>query len=279
MDDGWHCHTCGVAAPKIGSFLSLCAETTANRGGFRPEYFERLAEVEEHNFWFRARNRLIAWAAAPYLRPGTHFCEIGCGTGFVLSGLARTFPTARFSATEIYADALTFASSRVPAASLYQMDARRIPFADEFDVVGVFDVLEHIEEDERVLLEIHRALVAQGRLIITVPQHPFMWSQQDEHACHVRRYRAQEISQKLEAAGFTVKLTTSFVSLLFPLMYMTRLRQRVSDADYDMTADLRLGRLTNGVLERTMAIEAALIRQGLRFPFGGSLLVVAQKRD
>jgi SAM-dependent methyltransferase len=248
-------------------------------GGFRPEYFERLAEVEENNFWFRARNRLIAWAAAPFLQHNAHFCEIGCGTGFVLSGIARRFPAAQLSATEIYADALAFASRRVPNAALYQMDARRIPFDAEFDVVGAFDVLEHIEEDKRVLSEIHRSLVSRGRLIVTVPQHPFMWSQQDEHACHVRRYRAREIRQKMEAAGFVVQLTTSFVSLLFPLMYLTRRRPRVSDADYDMTADLRLGRLTNAILEGTMAVEGALIRLGLRFPFGGSLLVVAQKID
>lgn len=278
-NDGWYCHTCGATPPLVDGFLSLCPGTSTDNGGFRPEYFQRLAAVEEGNFWFRARNRLIAWAASPYLNRKAHFCEIGCGTGYVLSGLARTFPEARLSATEIYADALAFASRRVPNASLYQMDARRIPFVGEFDVMGCFDVLEHIEEDERVLREIQRALAPQGRLIVTVPQHPFMWSQQDEHACHVRRYRAREIRQKLEAAGFAVQLVTSFVSLLFPLMYITRRRPRVNDADYDMTADLRLGRLTNTVLEGTMWLEGALIRQGLRFPFGGSLLVVAQKRD
>lgn len=277
--DSWYCDACGTSPPRAGGFLSFCPEMSSDNDGFRPEYFERLAEVEANNFWFRARNRLIAWAASPYLSREAHFCEIGCGTGYVLSGLASRFPATRLSATEIYADALAFASRRVPNASLYQMDARRIPFTGEFDVMGAFDVLEHIEEDERVLSEIHRALVSRGRLIATVPQHPFLWSQQDEHACHVRRYRARELRQKLEAAGFVVELATSFVSLLFPLMYITRRRPRVNDADYDMTADLRLGRVTNAMLESVMSVEHGLIRLGVRAPFGGSLLVVAQKRD
>lgn len=279
VDDAWHCDACGATAPTVGEILSLSPALLNATSGFRPEYFERLAEVEERNFWFRARNRLIVWAASPYMTLGAHFCEIGCGTGYVLAGLANAFPAVKFSATELYPDALAFASRRVPLASFYQMDARHIPFAGEFSVAGAFDVLEHIEEDERVLSEIHRALVPEGQLIITVPQHPFMWSQQDEQACHVRRYRAPEIRQKLQEAGFTVRLMTSFVSLLFPVMYLTRRRPRVDDADYDVTADLRLGRVTNGILESTMTLESAFIRRGLRIPFGGSLLIVAQKNS
>ena len=258
--------------------MSLCPDLSIGRSGFRPEYFEKLAEVEANSFWFRARNRLIAWAISPHLVGNASFCEIGCGTGYVLSGVSRRFPGATLSATEIYADALAYASRRVPRASFYQMDARRIPFVGEFDVIGAFDVLEHIEEDDQVLSEIYRALTPGGRLVVTVPQHPFLWSQQDEHACHVRRYRASEIRQKMEQSGFVVTFATSFVSLLFPLMYATRRRRRVPDADYDMTADLRLGRFTNIVLESIMTVEASLIRLGVRFPFGGSLLVVAKKR-
>ena len=256
--------------------MSFCPSASID-GGFRPEYFELLAEAEAGSFWFRARNRLICWAVAPYLSGNASYCEIGCGTGYVLSGLARAFPAARLSASEIYAEALSFAASRVPSASFYQMDARRIPFAGEFDVIGSFDVLEHIEDDERVMAQMHRALVPKGRIIVTVPQHPFMWSQQDEHACHVRRYTAREIRSKLESAGFTVDLMTSFVSLLFPLMFLTRRRSHA--ADYDATSDLRLSSFVDSALDGVMTVERALIRAGLRFPFGGSLLVVAQRKD
>jgi SAM-dependent methyltransferase len=277
VDASWECATCCAAPRRVGEVFELAPELASANSGFRVEHFEQLAAVEERNFWFRARNRLISWAARPFMRRGANFCEVGCGTGYVLAGLAQTFPEVRYTATEIYSDALSFAASRVPSAVLLQMDARSIAFFEEFDVIGTFDVLEHIEEDELVIREFRRALKPKGTLLLTVPQHPFLWSQQDEQVCHVRRYTRDEIRSKLERAGFRVALSTSFVSLLFPAMIASRKRARVDDAQYDMTADLRLSWPVNAIMGAVMAFEYLLIRLGVRFPFGGSLLVVAHK--
>lgn len=257
--------------------LELAPALASVNDGFRAEHFHPLAEVEERNFWFRARNRIISWAARPFMRAGATFCEVGCGTGYVLAGLASAYPHVKFSATEIYSTALSFAATRLPSASFYQMDARSFAFADEFDVIGSFDVLEHIEEDEAVMRELHRALKSKGTLLLTVPQHPFLWSQQDEQVCHVRRYTRADIRAKLERNGFRVTLATSFVSLLFPAMLASRKRSRVDDAEYDMTADLRLSRPVNAIMGAVMGLEFGMIQVGVRFPFGGSLLIVAQK--
>ena len=78
------------------------------------------------------------------------------------------------------------------------MDARRIPFEREFDVVGAFDVLEHIVEDEDVLGQMFKATRPGGGLLVTVPQHPFLWSASDEHAMHQRRYSRAELRRKVE---------------------------------------------------------------------------------
>lgn len=277
VDVTWRCGACGGMPAREDGFLAFSPELARQSSGFRPEYFQQLSEVEEGNFWFVARNRLIGWAARRYFPQTLTFCEIGCGTGYVLKGLASAMPNWKLFATEIYADGLAFAAARVPAASFCQLDARRIPFVAEFDVVGAFDVLEHIEEDEAVLEQMHRAIKPGGGLLLTVPQHPFMWSQQDEEACHVRRYTAHELRGKIEAAGFHVERLTSFVSLLFPLMYLTRKRSRVPDAEYDLTADLKLPWFVNAVFGVAMAFERACIGAGIRFPFGGSLLVVARK--
>ena len=85
---------------------------------------------------------------------------------------------------------------RVPDAALMRMAARRIPFDGEFDVVGAFDVIEHIEDDRAVLREMHRAAVPGGGILLTVPQHPFLWSEFDRQARHVRRYTAPELREK-----------------------------------------------------------------------------------
>jgi SAM-dependent methyltransferase len=273
----WRCENCGSMPTCIDGFVAFSPKLAASSSGFKPEYFQQLADVESDNFWFIARNKLIAWAAKRYFGAEQAFCEIGCGTGYVLRGLAAAFPKWKLFGTEIYTDGLSFAACRVRHAQFFQMDAREVPFDQEFDVVGAFDVLEHIEDDALVLREIHRALRPEGGLIITVPQHPFLWSQQDEHACHVRRYRASDIRSKLERNGFKIEFASSFVSLLLPLMYMTRVRARASDDEYDAIADLRLSTAVNRLLGAAMTVERALITAGLRFPFGGSLLIVARR--
>ena len=161
------------------------------------------------------------------------------------------------------------------------MDARSIPFRDHFDAIGAFDVLEHIEDDVTVIAEIAEALRPGGGLLLSVPQHPSLWSAQDAHAFHVRRYTAAGLRRKVEAAGFDVLRMTSFVSLLLPMMFVSRRRMRESTpGDHvDAMGDLRQPRAVNAALEAVMTLERSLIRRGLSFPAGGSLLMVARKRQ
>ncbi|MDV6188729.1 class I SAM-dependent methyltransferase [Stenotrophomonas geniculata] len=238
--------------------------------------FAELASLESGSFWFRARNQLLVWALRRHSPDLRSFLEIGCGTGFVLDGIAQAFPGVRIAGSEILSAGLPFAARRMASADLFQMDARRVPFDTEFDVIGAFDVLEHIEEDESVLSEIHRALVAGGTAIFTVPQHQWLWSSIDEHACHVRRYRTGELREKLIRSGFQVELETSFVSLLLPMMLASRL-SRKDVPEQDANAEMRLPRILNQLLLGVMAVERGLIKSGIRFPIGGSRLVVARK--
>jgi SAM-dependent methyltransferase len=247
--------------------------------GFKDALFLELVELEERNFWFRARNKLIIWAMRHYCLGAENFLEVGCGTGFVLSGISAALPALKLSGSEISTAGLTHAARRVPGAVFFQMDGRHIPFAEEFDVIGVFDVLEHIDEDNNVLGQLHRAIHSGGWLLLTVPQHKFLWSRADVHACHVRRYAAHDLVAKVHAAGFEVERMTSFVSLLLPLMLASRFLQRQEGECYDPLTELRIGGVTNTLLERAMNIERAAISAGLDFPVGGSLLMVARKTE
>ena len=239
--------------------------------------FAELAALEENNFWFRARNRLIVWALGQYTPAFSDFLEVGCGTGYVLQGVAAAFPSARICGTEAQTEGLKFAASRVSRATFLQMDARHMPFDREFDVIGAFDVIEHISEDESVLTQMHRALRPGGNLLLTVPQHPFLWSEYDVRAHHVRRYTAGELRHKLTRAGFEIVKMTSFVSLLLPLMMLSRRSQRVAGADYDPLAELRIAPVANALLKCALDAERLLIRAGLSLPAGGSLLAVARR--
>lgn len=272
----WCCPACGESAAMKNGFPSFAPELAADEG-FRDDLFAELARVEEKNFWFRARNRLIQWALRRYFPEARNFLEVGCGTGFVLAGVASGLPQLKLCGSEISSAGLAHAARRVPGAELFQMDARAIPFRDEFDVIGAFDVLEHIHEDDAVLREMYCAVHPGGGIVLTVPQHAFLWSQADTHACHVRRYAARDLTAKVEAAGFEVERMTSFVSLLLPLMMASRMRQPVANESYDPLAELKIGGVLNAVLEIIMDAERLAIRAGLNFPAGGSLLMIARK--
>lgn len=271
------CPQCGFSPYKISGFKAWAPELSVTGGGFRAEYFSNLASREAENFWFRARNKLIVWALKRHFPNLQRYLEIGCGTGYVLAGVAQAYPAAKLVGSEIFSVGLAYAASRVSTAELFQMDARQIPYVEEFDVIGAFDVLEHIEEDEVVLAAMFRALRPGGGVAITVPQHPWLWSTADESACHVRRYKVGELREKVLRAGFRLEFETSFVSLLLPAMLASRLTKRRERAPEDAMSEFSLPPWLNRVFEFVMDLERYLIQIGLRMKLGGSRLLIATK--
>jgi SAM-dependent methyltransferase len=242
-------------------------------GGYDVELYEAIAAAEPGSFWFRARNRLIVSTLRRFFPDARSLLEVGCGTGFVLAGLREAFPTLRLVGSELYEEGLELARRRLPGVELVRLDATEMPFAAEFDVVGSFDVLEHVEQDEAALAGMRRALRPGGGLILLVPQHPRLWSEMDEVAHHVRRYTRRELVDKVERAGFEVVEASSFVSTLLPAMMLNRGVRRALGRPYDPIAELEPGRL-NAFFERVLDGERRLIERGVSLPAGGSLLLV-----
>jgi SAM-dependent methyltransferase len=202
--------------------------------------------------------------------------EVGAGTGFVLEGVRAEFSGLAVTGTDALVASLSRAARRLQGAALCQMDARRIPFRDEFDALLALDVIEHIDEDETALREMRSALRPGGALVLTVPQHPWLWSTVDEWSGHRRRYTRRDLLGRLSAAGLRVAYVTSFTSLLLPLLALARFR-RPKLQEFDPLAEVSIAPGTNAVLRFVSAVERALIRAGMTFPAGGSLLVVAHK--
>ncbi len=274
----WVCPQCGAVPVERGGFPSFAPELAAQNDGFDPELFQRYAKVEADNFWFVARNELLKREMLRHFPNPAKILEIGCGTGFVLQNIRATYPEAALSGSDIFTEGLGFAAQRVPSASLLQMDATAIPFQEEFDLIGSFDVLEHIDDDTRALAQMRDALKPGGGVIFTVPQHPSLWSRMDEYAHHKRRYTRTELLEKMTGVGFEVEYVTSFVSLLLPAMWASRVMQRNAPPAADgMDDGLRISPVLNSLFSGLMKVERAVMGAGLTFPAGGSLLVVGRK--
>jgi SAM-dependent methyltransferase len=271
----WRCPGCGAEPPADG-YRRFIADLPELNGAYDTVEFDAVAAAEPASFWFRVRNELVVWALRTDFPEARSLFEVGCGTGIILDAVSAAFPSLSVSGGDAYAPALEHARRRLPGIELLQLDARRLPFDREFDVIAALDVLEHIDDDEGVLVELHRSVRPGGGVLLTVPQHRWLWSAADEWALHHRRYRRAELRQKVERSGFTVLRQTSFVSLLLPLMTASRLRRR-DLRSYDPVAELRLPRWLDTAFGRIVGLDLALIRHGISLPVGGSLLLVAQR--
>lgn len=272
------CIACGTEPCIHEGFITYAPALAQEGSGFKASYFADIARFEAGYFWFRARNRLIVWSLGKYCPGFQSFLEIGCGTGYVVSGITKAFPGARVYGSEIFTAGLAFASTKEPSINFMQMDARDIPYVEEFDAIGAFDVLEHIEEDMLVLEQMHDALKPHGIMLLTVPQHAWLWSQVDDYSLHVRRYSAKHLHAKVENAGFEILRSTSFVSSLLPALFASRMMKKQNPVTTtEAAAELRISPWLNYLFEKMLDAEIAVIRSGVNFPLGVSRLIVARK--
>ncbi len=274
------CPVCAFKPELIDGFEAYASDYANEGGGFKASYFAELAGNEAGHFWFQMRNKLILWALEKYCSGFQSYLEIGCGTGFVLSAVARQYPSVQLNGSEIFVSGLGFAAERLPGVKLMQMDARHIPFENEFDVIAAFDVIEHIAEDEAVLAQMFSALKPGGYLLLTVPQHAWLWSPADDYACHQRRYSAGELLRKVEDAGFRSLRSTSFVSILLPAMMASRFYQKLaSRSEFDASAEFAISPWLNRLFSSLLSLELGMIKLGINFPLGGTRLLVARKNE
>jgi SAM-dependent methyltransferase len=266
----------------IDGFRCYAPQAALEGTDYPLEGFDVTADVEARSFWCRSRNRIIRYLFERFTDRSRilNVLEIGCGIGGVIGELQR-LPNLRLTGSEVSLHGLRFARARLPAVDFIQLDATIMPFTDEFDVIGAFDVLEHIEADQRVIRKVFDALRPGGMFFVTVPQYAWMWGRLDEIVHHKRRYGRHELQGKLMAAGFEVLFLSSFVTAVFPFMLASRLLDRARRSSIctkaEFAARVDLPAWLNTFFDHAMRIDEAMIRAGLSMPFGGSLLAVAYR--
>jgi SAM-dependent methyltransferase len=265
--------------PERAGIPLLAPELAESVPGFDLDAFEMLARIEATHFWFVARNTLIVGLADRYFPNARRYLEIGCGNGAVLQALAASRSWDRLVGSDLHPAGLAHASQRLPwGVEFVQMDARVIPAVDAFDLTGAFDIVEHVADDDAVLQALRRATSPGGGTIMAVPQHPWLWSRSDEIGHHQRRYRLGELEAKLKRNGFEVLFSSSYTVLLLPLMALSRLKARLrpAEGDTDVLREMDIEPGPNRVLTALLRAEVRLTLAGLRWPLGGSRVVVAR---
>lgn len=255
-------------------------------GGYDPAFYEDLYRAEDSHFWFTARNRIVGDAVrsafAGRESERLDVLEIGCGSGNVTRVLQAALPNARVVGVDLFADGFAYARSR-GVRRLVHADIARSPFRGGFDLVGMFDVLEHIPDDETALANAHRILRPGGILLLTVPAHMYLWSYFDEASHHCRRYECADLAARAKAAGFEVEYATEFMTALHPVMRLQRWikgrgRKPTQREALEMTrSDLAVRPLANGIFGALTALERPLLRKRRTLRRGTSILLLARR--
>ena len=147
-------------------------------------------------------------------------------------------------------------------------------YSDPFDLVVAFDVIEHIREDRESLTRLRSLLKGGGKMVMTVPAFPFLWSRHDETHHHFRRYTRAHLEKTLKDAGFEVEYISYYNSILFPAVAAVRMFKNflgIKDNSDDSITPFGL----NGVLQKVFSTERHWIGK-ISVPFGVSLVAVAR---
>jgi len=212
----------GYCAEEIGGVWYFHPEIGAGFESYDPSGLERLFQHEERLFWFRARKQVIKDLFARFVRRDEKIIEVGAGTGNVARMLiAEGYQVA---VGEVHRNGLEYAA-QYGIRERYQFNVLNAPFREHFDVVGLFDVIEHIENDIAAVRNVHQMLRAGGRVIVTVPAHQALWNQSDIVAHHQRRYSPARLQGLFRNNGFRILQLRGFFVSLLPLLYLRTILQ------------------------------------------------------
>ena len=233
--------------------------------------YEQMAELDQRHWWYCARREVVAALIERVVRPPANaaILEIGCGTGHNFPMLSQF---GHVDALELDDQARSIAEKRL-GRSIMSAPLPELAGVPErhYDLVGAFDVIEHIDDDAAAVRSIAGKLKPGGKFVMTVPAHQWMWSAHDTVNHHKRRYSKRRLAQLIEGSPLKLDAVGYFNSLLFPVAIAERMASKALGKD---GGDLALPPAPlNAALKRTFAAERHLIGR-VPLPPGLSLFAV-----
>jgi len=271
------CKTCGNKVLIENGIVFFHPEEKDSNSGMQACILDDVAKFEEKHFWMSARRSYLARLFGEFVNLKDAILEIGAGTGYVAKYLINR-GYQNYAIGDIQKRGLELSGECV-CRHKYQFNLLRPVFAEHFDVVAMFDVLEHISDDNLAVKNINKMLNNGGRAIVTVPAHMWLWSKQDAIVYHRKRYEVKELKELFLRNGFKILKTNGFFFSLIPFMYLRTIINRddgvINKGDYKDR--FRVNSIFNMVLEMVLHIEMVVFKSCFS-RYGGSIVLVAEKQ-
>jgi len=232
--------------------------------------------IEDGSFWFRHRNNCLTHLVKQHAGDRI-FHDIGGGNGAVTLAIQRTGIPAVLIEPGIKGcqNARKRGVENVVCAVFQSALDPDHPIAS----AGMFDVLEHIEDEQSFLKDLHGRMAVGGKLFVTVPAFNMLWSEEDDQVGHYRRYTLASLERVLSDAGFKAEYGTYLFSFLpLPIFLMrslpTKLGIRRAYNDPETVTKEHGGSSTPKAVELFLNWELNRVRKGKRISVGSSCLMV-----
>lgn len=260
---------------KIEDYASLQLFTLDKENAMKKEMYKSMYETEDYHWYFKAKREIVLSILDKIVKENSKIIDLGCGCGLMLSKLSRYGEVAGVDFSE---EAIEYCRASF-SGTLYQGDLESITLSEKYNYAVMLDVLEHIKDEERALINIRNILQKGGKLIITVPADIRLWSKHDENCMHYRRYDLKELESVLLKCGYSVNYISYYNSRLYPIVFIIRkvekifnIKNKGSHIEYGFKPGI-----INTILYKVFSGEKKRILKGKKYHKGVSLICIAKR--
>lgn len=245
------------------------------------DYYKQYYKLERTHWWFIVREKILHNLLKRQFssQPKVKILNIGVATGRTSEMLLEF---GNVTSVEYDKECCTI-MHELTGLDVFNASITELPFDEStFDLVCAFDVIEHVEDDKKAVLEMNRVCKKNGIIFLTVPAFEFIWSKHDDINQHKRRYKISQLSELFLQKELKGKILQSsyFNFILFLPIVLTRLAEKLLSktrkGDVSSDFDMMNNNLLNKLFYYIFKIEVPLLNT-LRFPFGISIYYLWKK--